>query len=179
MSPPGPSSPTPADLWRAAIRRCHTGATLRSSTTTQWRRRRGPNAGNMPCSDSVAVSVIFFHLPRYWTHCHAERTLMLHWRTSSSTVWSHVHLGIPVRRCHSPHSSVICHSSREVKLLDALTLLSSFLFDLAMDEVTVPLSITFCCCLWVSLEKRYCRCKHSPKKAQWMFTNFRNLLKVH
>ena len=30
----------PADLWRAAIRRGHTGATLRSSTTTRWRRRR-------------------------------------------------------------------------------------------------------------------------------------------
>jgi len=32
-----------ADLWRAAIRRGHTGATLRSSTTTRWRRwrRRG------------------------------------------------------------------------------------------------------------------------------------------
>ena len=30
----------PADLWRAAIRRDHTGATLRSSTTTRWRRRR-------------------------------------------------------------------------------------------------------------------------------------------
>ena len=28
----------PADLWRAAIQRGHTGATLRSSTTTQWRR---------------------------------------------------------------------------------------------------------------------------------------------
>ena len=28
----------PADLWRAAIRRGHTGATLRSSTTTWWRR---------------------------------------------------------------------------------------------------------------------------------------------
>ena len=32
----------PADLWRAAIRRGHTGPTLRSLTTTQWwRRRRG------------------------------------------------------------------------------------------------------------------------------------------
>ena len=29
----------PADLWRAAIRRGHTGATLRSLTTTRWRRR--------------------------------------------------------------------------------------------------------------------------------------------
>jgi len=41
---------------------------------------------------------------------------------------------------------------RELKLLDALTLLSSFLFDLAMDEVIrgpVSLIITFCCCLWL------------------------------
>ena len=30
----------PADLWRGAIQRGHTGATLRSSTTTRWRRRR-------------------------------------------------------------------------------------------------------------------------------------------
>ena len=30
----------PADLWRAAIQRGHTGATLRSSTTMRWRRRR-------------------------------------------------------------------------------------------------------------------------------------------
>jgi len=30
----------PADLsWRAAIRRGHTGGTLRSSTTTRWRQR--------------------------------------------------------------------------------------------------------------------------------------------
>ena len=29
----------PADLWQAAIQRGHTGATLRSSTTTRWRRR--------------------------------------------------------------------------------------------------------------------------------------------
>jgi len=31
---------SPADLWRAAIQRGHTGVTLRSSTTTRWRRRR-------------------------------------------------------------------------------------------------------------------------------------------
>ena len=35
----------PADLWRAAIQRGHIGATLRSSTTTRWRRRRRRNWG--------------------------------------------------------------------------------------------------------------------------------------
>jgi len=40
----------PADLWRAAIQRGHTGATLRSSTTTRWRRRRPNRPGILHCA---------------------------------------------------------------------------------------------------------------------------------
>ena len=37
----------PADLWRAAIRRGHPGATLRSSTNAQWLRRRHSAKGDV------------------------------------------------------------------------------------------------------------------------------------
>ena len=49
----------------------------------------------------VAVSATFCHLRRSCGHCHAEWRQMLHWRTSSSTVWSQGRLGRLVRRRHS------------------------------------------------------------------------------
>jgi len=46
----------PADLWRGAIQRGHTGATLRSSTTTRWRRRR-------PINGSVPITALQYNGP--------------------------------------------------------------------------------------------------------------------
>jgi len=69
---------------------------------------------------------------------------------------------------------------------NALTLLSSFLFDLAMNEVIcgpVPLSITFLLLLvsFSFFEKRQCRCKHIAQKqlnkVLQIFMNVKNLLK--
>ena len=68
--------------------------------------------------------------------------------------------------------------SRELKLLNALTLLCCPVFSsisLWMKSLCgpIPLSITFSCCLCVFLEKHHCQCKHSPKTAQRIFANFK------
>ena len=52
----------PADLWRAAIRRGHTGATIRSSMTTQWRRRRWHASVQDPASH-ILVGIVPGVLP--------------------------------------------------------------------------------------------------------------------
>ena len=67
------------------------------------------------------------------------------------------------------------------QLTQRSNLLSSFLFDLDMDEVTWISSAQYH--IWLLLlsffEKRHCRCKDSPKIAQGIFTNLKKIVKIN
>jgi len=117
----------PNDLWRAAIRRGHTGATLRSSTTTRWRRPSSywlvifsrnrvsapgskipypiPNTGNYYCGDYVKCQFTFSTaiIPPI-----LARICMMHlFTTLNSIVGSSVHSRLHI---HKLRRSITCNA---------------------------------------------------------------------
>jgi len=77
----------PADLWQAAIQRGHTGATLRSSTTTRWRRRLLQTEINW----NEVYHKLYHHTPNLLLHYLVEWTemywpMLLAWFHKDATV---------------------------------------------------------------------------------------------